>query len=73
MVKFMERSLDMGTKEYYLDTFIDYLNKNDKSSGTISTYTANIKGFIKLFSPPRNVRKLMVLPVQKMMDIISIS
>ncbi len=28
---------------------------------------------IKVFSPPRNVRKLMVLPVQKMMDIISIS
>ena len=26
----------MDTKEYYLDDFVDYLNKNDKSSGTIS-------------------------------------
>lgn len=49
MVKFMERSLVMSTKEYYLDAFVDYLNKNDKSSGTISTYTANIIGFIKYY------------------------
>jgi integrase/recombinase XerC len=49
MVKFMERSLVMDTKEYYLDVFVDYLNKSDKSSGTISTYTANIKGFIKYY------------------------
>jgi integrase/recombinase XerC len=49
MVKFMERSLVMDTKEYYLDAFVDYLNKNDKSSGTISTYTANIIGFIKYY------------------------
>jgi len=49
MVKSMERSLVMGTKEYYLDAFIDYLIKNDKSSGTISIYTANIKGFIKYY------------------------
>ncbi|MBZ4647711.1 MAG: site-specific recombinase XerD [Clostridia bacterium] len=39
----------MDTKEYYLDAFVDYLNKNDKSSGTISTYTANIIGFIKYY------------------------
>jgi len=39
----------MDTKEYYLDAFVDYLNKSDKSSGTISTYTANIKGFIKYY------------------------
>ena len=39
----------MSTKEYYLDAFVDYLNKNDKSSGTISTYTANIIGFIKYY------------------------
>jgi integrase/recombinase XerC len=45
----MERSLVMDTKEYYLDAFVDYLNKNDKSSGTISTYTANIIGFIKYY------------------------
>ena len=49
MVKFMERSLVMDTKEYYLNVFVDYLNKSDKSSGTISTYTANIKGFIKYY------------------------
>ncbi|ODM28159.1 hypothetical protein A7W90_12250 [Clostridium sp. Bc-iso-3] len=45
----MERSLVMDTKEYYLDAFVDYLNKSDKSSGTISTYTANIIGFIKYY------------------------
>jgi integrase/recombinase XerC len=45
----MERSLVMDTKEYYLGAFVDYLNKNDKSSGTILTYTANIKGFIKYY------------------------
>jgi integrase/recombinase XerC len=45
----MERSLVMDTKEYYLNVFVDYLNKSDKSSGTISTYTANIKGFIKYY------------------------
>jgi integrase/recombinase XerC len=45
----MERSLVMDTKEYYLDAFVDYLNKSDKSSGTISTYTVNIKGFIKYY------------------------
>jgi len=39
----------MDTKEYYLDAFVDYLNKSDKSSGTISTYTANIIGFIKYY------------------------
>ncbi|WP_198543850.1 tyrosine-type recombinase/integrase [Petroclostridium xylanilyticum] len=39
----------MDTKEYYLDAFVDYLNKSDKSSGTILTYTANIKGFIKYY------------------------
>ena len=39
----------MDAKEYYLDAFVDYLNKNDKSSGTILTYTANIKGFIKYY------------------------
>ncbi|MDK2801285.1 MAG: hypothetical protein PWP27_1835 [Clostridiales bacterium] len=39
----------MDTKEYYLDAFVDYLNKSDKSSGTISTYTVNIKGFIKYY------------------------
>ena len=39
----------MDTKEYYLNVFVDYLNKSDKSSGTISTYTANIKGFIKYY------------------------
>ena len=49
MVKFMERSLVMDTKEYYLNVFVDYLNKSDKSSGTISTYTANIIGFIKYY------------------------
>jgi len=49
MVKFMERSLVMDAKEYYLYAFVDYLNKNDKSSGTILTYTANIKGFIKYY------------------------
>jgi len=39
----------MDMKEYYLDAFVDYLNKNDKSSGTISTYTTNIKDFIKYY------------------------
>ena len=39
----------MDTKEYYLDTFIDYLFRIDKSSGTISTYTTNIKDFIKYY------------------------
>ena len=45
----MERGLVMDTKEYYLNDFIDYLNKNDKSSGTISTYTTNINDFIKYY------------------------
>ena len=40
----------MDTKEYYLDDFVDYLNKNDKSSGTISTYTTNINDFIKYYT-----------------------
>lgn len=40
----------MDTKEYYLDTFIDYLDRNDKSPGTISTYTTNIKDFIKYYT-----------------------
>jgi site-specific recombinase XerD len=40
----------MHTKEYYLDTFIDYLVRNDKSPGTISTYTTNIKDFIKYYT-----------------------
>lgn len=39
----------MDMKENYLDAFVDYLNKNDKSSGTISTYTTNIKDFIKYY------------------------
>lgn len=39
----------MSTKEYYLDAFIDYLDRNDKSPGTISTYTTNIKDFIKYY------------------------
>lgn len=46
----MEGSLVMDTKEYYLDDFVDYLNKNDKSSGTISTYTTNINDFIKYYT-----------------------
>lgn len=39
----------MNTKEYYFDDFIDYLDRNDKSPGTISTYTTNIKDFIKYY------------------------
>ncbi|NLK75317.1 MAG: tyrosine-type recombinase/integrase [Clostridiales bacterium] len=39
----------MNTKEYYLDNFINYLDRNDKSPGTISTYTINIKDFIKYY------------------------
>lgn len=49
MVKVMERSLIMDTKEYYLDAFIDYLNKNDKSPGTVTTYTTNIRYFIQYY------------------------
>lgn len=49
MVKVMERSLIMDTKEYYLDAFIDYLNKNDKSPGTVTTYTTNIRYFIRYY------------------------
>lgn len=45
----MERSLIMDTKEYYLDAFIDYLNKNDKSPGTVTTYTTNIRYFIQYY------------------------
>lgn len=45
----MERSLIMDTKEYYLDAFIDYLNKNDKSPGTVTTYTTNIRYFIRYY------------------------
>jgi len=40
----------MNTNEYYLDNFVDYLNKNDKSSGTISTYITNIYDFIKYYT-----------------------
>jgi site-specific recombinase XerD len=50
----MERGLIMDTKEYYLNDFIDYLNKNDKSSGTISTYTTNINDFIKYYTESYN-------------------
>lgn len=39
----------MDTKEYYLDAFIDYLNKNDKSPGTVTTYTTNIRYFIQYY------------------------
>lgn len=50
IVKLNEGSSIMNTKEYYLDEFVDYLNKNDKSSGTISTYITNIYDFIKYYT-----------------------
>lgn len=39
----------MDKKEYYINDFSDYLSINDKSPGTISTYSSNIRQFIKYF------------------------
>lgn len=39
----------MDTKEYCIDAFVEYLEANDKASGTIKTYKKNIKDFIKYY------------------------
>ncbi|HAZ38145.1 MAG TPA: integrase [Clostridiaceae bacterium] len=39
----------MDIKEYYLNDFVDYLYQNDKSPGTVSTYTINIRYFIRYY------------------------
>jgi len=40
----------MDKKEYYIDAFTEYLEVNDKASGTIEIYRKNIKDFIKYFT-----------------------
>ena len=39
----------MDKKEYYIDAFTEYLEVNDKASGTIEIYRKNLKDFIKYY------------------------